>query len=178
MGQFAEYLRIDMPSAETPQFLQARNQLEPARLAFLELLEAISDSDWDRPVQGERWTVKQEMTHVVQVMKAVQGAVDRAVTGRRFSFLSAVSTIARNVINGYLIVPILAKEATQESVARAYQEAHEGLLATLEGLPEEAWSRSTSFPRRYRTVDELAYRPVEHFDEHVAHVHRVLVMGE
>ena len=162
---------------ETPQFIQARDQLEQTRLAFLKLLEAISDSDWDRPVQDERWTVKQEMTHVIQVMKAVQGAVDRAVTGRRFSFLSAVPTIARNVINGHLIVPIMAKEATQDSVARAYQEAHEMLLATLEGLPEEAWSRSTSFPRRHRSVEELANRPVEHFDEHMVHIHRVLLMG-
>jgi hypothetical protein len=165
-----------VPSSETPQFLLARDQLERTRLAFVELLGVISDLDWDRPLQGEGWTVKQEMVHIVQVIKALRGAINRAVMGMGPSFLSAVPSQVRNVINGRLVVPLIARQATQESVASAYQEAHEALLATLEKLPEEAWSKGIPFPRRYRTVEELAHRPVEHFDEHAVHIRRVLMM--
>lgn len=166
-----------MPSPETSQFLLARDQLERTRLAFVELLGSISESDWDHPLQGEGWTIKQEMLHMVQVIKALRGAVNRAVTGRGPSLLSVVPSPVRNIVNGRLIVPIMARRATQESVASAYQEAHEALLATLKELPEEAWNRGIPFPRRYRTVEELAYRPVEHFDEHAAHIRRVLMMN-
>ncbi len=116
------------------------------------------------------------MIHVVQVIKALRGAIDRAVTGRGPSFLSVVPSPVRNVINGRLVVPFMARRATRESIASAYQEAHEALLAMLEKLPEKAWSKGIPFPRRYRTVEELARRPVEHFDEHDVHIRRVLML--
>ncbi len=167
-----------MQPSETPQFIKAREQLERTRLAFLELLEAIPDSDWERPIQGAGWTAKQEMVHVAQVLKAIRGAVNRAVTGKGASFLAMVPAPIRNAVNGYLVVPIMARRATRESVTRAYQEAHQALLAALAVLPEEAWSRGIPFPRKFRTVQELAQRPVEHFDEHAAHIRRALTLGE
>ncbi len=149
-------------------------ELEGVRLEFLRLLHEISDSDWDRRLPGEGWTARQEMAHVTQVLQLMPGGIRRAATGRRYSVLSVVPEPLRRWANGYFIVPLTYRSATRASLATAYDQAHATLLEVLRELPEEAWSRGAYFPREYRTVEQMAHRPAEHFAEHAAHLRRVL----
>ena len=41
-------------------------------------------------------------------------------------------------------------------------------LQLLAVIPDQAWSKGTRFGE-YRTVEQMAHRPAEHFAEHAAH---------
>ncbi len=111
------------------------------------------------------------MTQVIQLLPA---GIRRAAMGHRHSALSVVPEPLRRWVNGYLIVPLSYRSATRASLASDYEQAHAALLKVLRELPEEAWSRGAHFPRQYRTVEQMAHRPTEHFAEHAAHLRRVL----
>jgi hypothetical protein len=45
-------------------------------------------------------------------------------------------------------------------------------------LSEEAWHKGAAYPRQYRTVEQMAHRSAEHFDEHAAHLCRLLKIDQ
>ncbi len=151
-------------------FESIQKELEEVRLNFFRLLDAISDSDWDRRLLGEGWTVKQEMVHIVQVLNVLSNGIRRASSKGKRSMLAIVPPGLRSWVNGYIVIPFLARSATRQSIAKAYDKAHNALLGLLKELPEEAWSKGVPYPRKYRTVEQMAHRPAEHFKEHVAHL--------
>ncbi len=79
-------------------------------------------------------------------------------------------------MNGYILIPAISRKATRDSIAKKYEEGHQSLLSILETMSEEGWKKGTNYPREYRTVEQIAYRPVEHFKEHASHLRRVLGM--
>lgn len=114
------------------------------------------------------------MAHITQIIRLLPVGIERATSGRKRSVLNTVSERLRRWVNGYIIVPMTYRSATRETIAAAYQKAHEALLSLLQDLPEEAWSKGAFYPREYRTVEEMAHRPAEHFQEHEAHLRRML----
>ena len=154
----------------------AQDKLEKVQSKFLCLLEEIPDRDWNRKFAGESWTIKQEMVHIVQVLQVLPAGIERASKGGKRSFLGSVPAGLRNWVNGHIIIPLKAKNETRESIARAYQDANKALVSTLEKLTEKDWNKGMPYPRKYRTVEQMAYRPVEHFEEHEAHLRRLLEM--
>jgi hypothetical protein len=85
-----------------------------------------------------------------------------------------VPTSLRSWLNGTIIIPLTARNATRQSTLEAYNQAHHALLSILEELPEDAWSKGILYPKKYRTIEQLALRPVEHFTEHLEHLQKVL----
>jgi hypothetical protein len=165
---------ITPPNAHSARFELARENLERVRVKFLSVLDRIPEDDWDRRIPGEGWTIKQEMVHIVQVLNVLPRGIKRASQGGRRSILAFVPTGLRSWVNGYIIVPFMAGNATRRSIREAYNKAHDILLGILEALPEEAWSRGMPYPKKYRTVAQMALRPVEHFEEHLEHLRNVL----
>jgi DinB superfamily len=163
-----------MAHAQPTRFEPVREELEKVRLRFIRLLDEIPEEDWDRHFPGEGWTVKQEMVHIVQVLNILPNGIRRASSGGRRSFLAIVPATLRSWINGHIIIPLMARGATHQSIAEAYGKAHQALLGILEELPEDAWSKGMPYPRKYRTVEQMAHRPAEHFEEHLEHVQNVL----
>jgi hypothetical protein len=51
------------------------------------------------------------------------------------------------------------------------------LVETVEKFPEEDWKKGTRYPRQYRTVEQMAHRPKERFDEHAPHLCEKLGIG-
>ena len=88
--------------------------------------------------------------------------------------LAFVPTGLRNWINGHLIIPWMARNATRQSITEDYNKAHTHMLELLKRLPEEDWSKSTPYPRQVRTIEQLAHRPVEHFKEHESNLSKIL----
>jgi DinB superfamily len=156
------------------QYLSNRDELESVRLAFHRLLNDIPEKDWDRRLPDEGWTARQEMAHITQIIRLLPVGIRRATSSRKRSMLNFIPERLRRWVNGYIIVPRMYRLATRASIAEAYEAAHRNLLSILQALPEEAWSKSAFYPRQYRTVEQMAHRPAEHFQEHEAHLRRVL----
>ncbi|RPI28224.1 MAG: DinB family protein [Chloroflexota bacterium] len=157
-----------MKPEQTSRFESIRKELEDVQRRFLCLLDEIPDRDWERRLAGEGWTVKQEMVHIVQVVNVIRRGIEQASTGHSRSAMGMVPAGLRSWVNGAIIVPMMARGATRQSIAEGYHQAHDALLALLKELPEEAWSRGMPYPSQFRTVEQLAHRPAEHFEEHVA----------
>lgn len=160
--------------AQPTRFEAAREELEKVRPRFLHVLDEIPEKDWNRRFPGEAWTIKQEMVHITQVLNVLPNGIQRASRGGRRSILAIVPTSLRSWVNGYIVVPFMARGATRQSIAEAYSKAHNSLLGILKELPEDAWNKSTPYPRKYRTVEQMAHRPAEHFEEHLGHLKSLL----
>lgn len=165
---------IPMLSTQPTRLKGIREELSKVQLGFLHLIDEISEEDWNRRFPGKGWTIKQEMVHIVQVLNVIPKGIRRASNGGRRSILAIVPTSLRGWANGYIIIPFMARSATCQSVAEAYKKAHIVLINTLEELPEEAWSKGMPYPRKYRTVEQMAHRPAEHFEEHLGHLRNVI----
>ncbi|OGO67232.1 MAG: hypothetical protein A2Z49_12610 [Chloroflexi bacterium RBG_19FT_COMBO_56_12] len=163
-----------MLPAQPARFEAVREELEKVRLGFLHLLDEFPEKDWDRRFPGEGWTIKQEMVHITQVLNVLPHGIRRASRGARRSILAIVSASLRSWVNGYIVIPFMARGATRQSIAEAYNKAHNALLGILEGLPEDAWSKGMPYPKKYRTVEQMAHRPAEHFEEHLGHLQMCL----
>ncbi len=153
-----------------------QDQLEEVQTKFLRLLEEIPDRDLERKAIGENWTIKEELVHIVQVVEVIPAGIERASNGGRRSFLGFVPAKLRNWINGHVIIPWKAKNKSRETIAAAYQDAHKVLVNLLAKLNDKDWAKRLPYPRQYRTVEQIAYRPVEHFEEHKTHIRRLLGM--
>jgi DinB family protein len=163
-----------MAHTHPTRFEPVREKLERVRLRFLSLLDKIPEKDWDRHLPGEGWTIKQEMVHMVQVLNVLPNGIRRASKGGERSILAIVPTHLRSWFNGHIIVPFMARSATRQSTGEAYSKAHGTLVKILEVLPEEAWGKGMPYPKKYRTVEQMALRPIEHFEEHLVHLQNVL----
>jgi hypothetical protein len=163
-----------MISTQSNRLEGIREELSKVQLGYLHLLDEISVEDWNRRFPGEGWTIKQEMVHIVQVLNFIPKGFRSASKDGRRSIIAIVPTSLRGWVNGYIIIPFMARSATRQSIAEAYKKAHIVLLNTLEELPEEAWSKGMPYPRKYRTVIQMAYRPAEHFEEHLGHLRNVV----
>lgn len=151
-----------------------REELEKVQIRFFHLLDKISEEDWNSRFPGEGWTIKQEMVHIVQVFNVIPDGIRRASKGGRRSILAIVPTSLRSWVNGHIVIPLMARSASRQSIAEAYKKAHNALLGILEKLPEEAWSKGMPYPKKYRTVEQMAHRPAEHLEEHLVHLQKVL----
>ena len=140
-----------------------REEFEKVQIGFLHLLDEISEKDWNHRFPSEGWTIKQEMVHIVQVLNVIPNGIRRASKGGRRSILAIVPTSLRSWVNGHIVIPFIARSATRQSIAEAYKKAHNALLGILVELPEEAWSKGMPYPRKYRTVEQMAHRPAEIF---------------
>jgi len=163
-----------MEHAQSARFESTREKLEGVRHKFLCLLDKIPEKDWNHRFPGEGWTIKQEMVHIVQVLNVLPSGIKRASKGGRRSILAVVPTSLRSWVNGYIVIPFMARNATHQTASEAYNKAHMVLLEILAALPEDAWSKGMPYPKKYRTVEQMALRPVEHFEEHVEHLQNVL----
>jgi hypothetical protein len=163
-----------MPSDALARYQSIKKELEEVRRAFLDLLNAIPDGDLERALPGEGWTAKQEMVHIAQVLNVIPAGILQAHLGHRRSVLSFIPTFLRSWVNGHIIIPVISRQATRASVAESYGKAHAALIDLLEKLPEEAWNKGAHYPSQYRTVEQMAHRPAEHFKMHADHLRRVL----
>lgn len=156
------------------KFKRTKAKLEGVQARFLDLLESIPEHDMDRRFEGGIWTIKQELVHIIQAVEVLPAGIGRASRGGRRSLLGSVPTGLRNWVNGQIIVPWKARKHTRDSISSAYQKAHKMLVGSLENLKPEDWGKGMPYPRKYRTVEQMAQRPIEHFEEHEAHLQGLL----
>jgi hypothetical protein len=98
-----------------------KSELDVVQRDFVRLVNAISDEDWKRKLPGSAWTAKGEMAHTLQALEVIPKGIDKAISGKSYSLLSYIPGAIRGWVNGYLIVPALAKRSTKDSLIQAYQ---------------------------------------------------------
>jgi hypothetical protein len=147
-----------------------RSRLDAMRAAFHALLGLIPDQDLGRVIPGNRWSVKAEFVHIVQAAQLVPGGIDQARHGQRTSLLSFVPSGLRDWVNGYILIPLLVRNATRESIVQSFDRVHAQMIAKLDALASAELDKGTVYVGRYRTIEQIFHRPVEHFEEHAAHI--------
>jgi hypothetical protein len=165
-------------SRPSDRFTSIQPELEDVRQSFLRLVDLIPDEALDRRFPGEGWTIKQELVHIVQALAILPKGIKRAAQSKSRSALSFIPTGIRGWFNGFILIPLASRQATRTSITEAYGKAFDTLLDTLRELPEEAWQKGAAYPRQYRTVEQMAHRPAEHFGEHAAHLSHLLNIAE
>ncbi|MFC1878572.1 DinB family protein [Chloroflexota bacterium] len=161
-------------SKPSGRFMKIKDELADVRQKFNWLLYQIPDGDWDLKLPGEAWTAKEEMMHIVQALEVLPKGINKAVGKSSRSILSFIPSELRGRVNGYIIIPLRSIGATKKSIADAYDQAYNAITKILANLPEDAWDKGAAYPRQYRTVEQMAHRPMEHFEEHSAHLCSVL----
>ena len=161
-----------MVNLESDRIENINEKLVDVKKEFISLVKELSDHHWERKIKGETWTIKEEMVHIVQALQVLPKGIDRAISGRGRSLLSYVPSGLRGWVNGYIIVPGMAKKHTSDSLIKEYEKAHIALLLTLDKISNEDWHKGTKYPQKYRTVEEMFHRPKEHFDEHARNIRR------
>lgn len=162
---------------QTPKKKDLQDQLEEVQVKFLSLLEEIPNQEMDRKWADEGWTIKEELVHIIQVVEVIPAGIDTVSKGKKRSLLSLIPPSVRGWVNGQIIIPQKAKNKTRKTIMRAYQDAHKILIDKLEELSEGDLDKGMPYPRKYRTIAQMAYRPVEHFEEHEAHIRALLEMN-
>ena len=159
---------------QIPEITSIQSALEGVQLKFIHLLGEISDQDWERNISGEGWTAKQEMVHIVQVLQVLPAGIERARAGGKRSLLGYAPGGIRSWVNGHILIPLKARKENRHSIARNYKEAHKEFVRIMGELTEVDLRKGIPYQRKYRTVEQMAYRPVEHFEEHETHLRQLL----
>ena len=151
-----------------------QDQLVEVKLRFLRYLEEIPEKYWEWKPNKKDWTIKQEMVHILQVLQVIPAGIIRATTGKKRSLLSIIPASLRSWINGNILIPLKAKQQTRTTIADQYNTAHNVLVELIFTLSEADFEKGMPFPKKYRTVEQMALRPVEHFIEHEEHLKSIL----
>jgi hypothetical protein len=162
--------------ADRKKILQ--DELEQAKDDFLLLLANIPPDVWQQQPKGRAWTLKEELVHIVQVLEVIPKGIERARAGKKRSWLGLIPTGLRGWVNGRILIPRRARRETQVSIRSAYDEAHCVLVSLIAELTQTDLQKGMPYPRQYRTVEQMVYRPVEHFREHEVHIRQVLVVRQ
>lgn len=145
-----------------------RQGLEATRAAYHELLASLSADDWRSKSGNPHLTVKQLMWHIAWAMGWISRSVDAVKRGRGLG-------VPRFLIDPGRLLAMrwLARGATPEAAARAYDAGHTALLQRLDALRDEDWARSARRFGEVRSVEWYFRHVAEHFAEHAADVRAV-----
>jgi hypothetical protein len=94
-------------------FAIIKSDREEVKKKFLWLVYETSENDWGRKVAGEAWAAKEVLVHIVQVLEVLPKGKRLAVQNGKRSILSNVLSMIRSWVNGYPVIPILAKLSTR-----------------------------------------------------------------
>ncbi len=154
-------------SPALPERAALRAQLEETRMAFHALMESLTNDEWHRKTATTAWTVCEVLTHLADGLARLPEAISHVRQGKNFFNLPSWLI---QPLNRWLVT-WSARGQTRESILRRYDQAHTALLATLEGIRDDEWSRGAQWgDAGYKTVLDLCVLPNSHFQEHAAQV--------
>ena len=146
-----------------------RDQLEETRTAFESLVKSLTDADWGRKSANKAWNVRQMMAHIAGTPGVSAGTINMIRKGKGFNPPSFLI----NPVN-VLSTRWTARGATRDSVIETYNTGHAKLLAALESVQENEWTRSAKFLGKRETMESVFRGVIEHFKEHEADVKKGL----
>jgi hypothetical protein len=146
-----------------------RAELEATRIAYHQLLETLTDEDWERQSGNTRLTVGELMSHLAVDVGFMTRMVEWAIAGRSvdpprwlFAWLNPIRARWG------------ARRATRHTVGAAYDRGHAALCAVLDRIQDDEWEKAAVFLGRYTTVAGVFRLPDKHFEQHAADIERGL----
>ena len=157
-------------SNAAPDKAVLREELETARRAFHELLEAIPAEVWNVQAANSAWTVRQEMWHIAWGARFMLNLIKNA---RRGIGLPKPPMRIADRLNA-LYTRLRSLGATRSSIARRYDKTHRAVLAELDAIQEQDWSRVVSVFGEKQDLLYLLEGIPHHFEEHAARIRPLL----
>ena len=160
--------QTDQATARIPDREAIRAELESTRRAYHELVKSISHDDWTKKTANPGWRVGQILWHLAWGA----GYFPRGVEECRKGKARNPPTWIMNPMNK-LITRIGSRGATPQSVSSKYDAAHGRILACLDRVKDDEWSKGVkplgAFGA-YKTIEMVFHSVTFHFREHEADI--------
>jgi len=161
------------PGASTSATTTDRNgikaELESTRSQYRELLNSLSDEDWNKKSGNPSWNVRQLMWHLAWAGGYTPGLVETCRKGKGTNPPSWIMDPANT-----WMTRIGSRGATKQSVGEKYDAAHQKVLASLDGVQDDEWQKSARAYRQENTIESTFHSVTEHFKEHEADIKKGL----
>jgi uncharacterized damage-inducible protein DinB len=159
------------PTATTtsPTREAIRTELEATRSQYHELLNSLSEEDWNKKSANPAWNVGQLMWHLAWAGGFTASGVESCRKGKGSNPPNWIADIANT-----WITRIGSRSAKREPVGTKYDEAHQKVIASLDGVQDDEWQKSARVFNRDMTIEKTFRDHVEHFKEHEADIRKGL----
>jgi hypothetical protein len=167
---------IEFRSQEISQ--QLRIELEETRQAFHDLLEDVSESDYDKPSLNPEWSIG-EMLYNISLAPRVLPLDLRLI--RYLKWVPKLPAGPFNRLNIYF-TKRGGRNATKELLAATYDKAHNETVKALESVKDDEWSLGVEYPdwdpmlSGFITLETLFHYIKRHFDSHEKDIRSALGM--
>jgi len=155
---------------------QIRVELESTRQAFHGLLDEISVEDLTKSSLNPAWNIAEMLYHLSLAPRNLPSDV-RLI--RHLKWVPKFPAGPFNRLNVYL-TRRGARNATKESLAEAYDQAHARTLQALESVKDEEWEYGVDYPDwdplpgGHVTLERLFHYIKVHFESHAGDIRQTL----
>jgi hypothetical protein len=165
---------------------EIRNELEISRIKFHQLLNSLSEQDFQRKSLNPGWTSGEILAHmtfgfiVVNVllpMARLWGRLPRS-SSKWFASLLNACTGVFNWFNR-LGARGQARILTYHRIGKIYDRVNFSLLKKLSSIREEEWNHGMYYPTKwdsnfeeFMTLEKLFHYPITHFNFHLGQIVR------
>jgi hypothetical protein len=146
-----------------------RAELETTKTGFHKLLDSLQEDDWMKKSANPAWTVGQLMWHLGRGMEFFSEAVGYCRRGKGPNppaFLIGFGNVLQTRFG--------SRGATPASASEKYDAGHAKLLAALDGIGDDEWTKGGRIYQNDYTIESIFGEVDEHFREHEADIQKGL----
>jgi len=155
-----------MPSQEL-----IRTELERARGRYHDLLNVLTEHQWQARGTRDAWNVGEVMAHVVLTLETIPERVHRARYGMDWMNLPRPLYNFANVMN----TRFKSGRYRRTTLGAAFDRSHAIALQVLAGVKAADWPKAARIYNRRSTVEEVLHSAYLHTFEHLDQVNRILL---
>lgn len=156
-------------------------EMENTRQDFHHLLDSVPEAFYSHPSDNPAWTIGDVLYHITLGPAALRFEI-WMIRHTRWLFQIAMNDLTANIFNRVnKMFARLPKQITRQTLSKAYEAGHAGLMSSLKRMNEDDLQKSIKYPKSF--VVELAgevsveriFRYVrEHFDIHAEQINKAL----
>jgi hypothetical protein len=153
----------------TPDRAALKSELESTRAAYHRLLDSLSEDDWKKKSANPAWSVGQLMWHLGFGMEFFPRAIEYCRKGKGPNppaFLIGIGNV--------FLTRFGSRGANPKSAREKYDAAHAQLVAALDTIRDDEWSKSARVYGDDYTIASLFPEATKHFREHEADIKKGL----
>ena len=151
-----------------------RQEIEATKIEYYKLLGSIPDEAFDLLSDNPAWTVREVLYHM-SIAPRMLGRDVKMITGQNWVYRVIPYIVPKALFNGLneRLTRFGARNVTRESLADAYDEAHEAVMEALDQVADPDWD---PFLSGDVTLERLFRYIKVHFDSHAEQI-RLIVGG-
>jgi Mycothiol maleylpyruvate isomerase N-terminal domain len=157
-----------MDTTVTPDRVVIRGAIEGMAPGFASLLDEIGDGRWETKSGIPTYTCGQLAWHLASGTAFLAGEIAKAKDGKALNPPAFLRPVLYKMSEWR--VRVVSRKATPASVVADFDAATRKLLAVLESFDDETLRLSASRMGETMTIASMFQKPVEHLEEHAAHI--------